>query len=202
EREMGPSAAPPAGRSRASRAPRAERGTRCARAPARAAAPAARPRRAQARQLLPRILRVPPLPRGSRRPLRRREVREGVGAHARDDGERAARRPRARTEAILAGVRDAVLWVGSATFVAGVLGVVWYSPFGFGDAWIAAVARQRAELRNPVRAMAASFVALVASALALGVALRLLGVTGVYAGAFCGLLAGAIVTAATFSDYL
>lgn len=99
-------------------------------------------------------------------------------------------------------MRDLVLWVVSAVFVAAVLGVVWYSPFGFGDAWIAAIDRQRAQLRSPVRAMAASFVALVASALALGFALRILGVTGVYAGAVCGLLAGGIVTAATFSDYL
>jgi hypothetical protein len=99
-------------------------------------------------------------------------------------------------------VSDFVLLVASAVMVALVLGVVWYSPFGFGDAWSAAIERQRAQLRSPARAMAASFVSLVASAVALGVALRLLGISGVSAGAFCGLLAGGIVTAATLSDYL
>ena len=97
---------------------------------------------------------------------------------------------------------ELVLWVAAASLVALVLGIVWYSPFGFGDAWVEAVARQREQLRNPLRVMAGSFVALVASGVALGVALKLLGISGVYAGAFCGLLAGVVVTAATLSDYL
>ena len=99
-------------------------------------------------------------------------------------------------------ISDLVLQAGAAAAVALVLGLVWYAPFGFGDAWLLAVARQRERFGAAEGAMAGSFAALLVSALALGVLIRLAGVTTAGAGAGLGLLAGALVGTALISDYL
>ena len=99
-------------------------------------------------------------------------------------------------------VVDFVLSIGGAAAVALVLGVVWYSPFGFGDAWVEASERQRAAGGDGYAPMLGSFVATVASAIALGVLLRLAGVTTAGAGAWFGLLVGVVVAASMLSEYL
>lgn len=99
-------------------------------------------------------------------------------------------------------VLDFVLSIGAAAAVAAVLGVVWYSPFGFGDAWVEASERQRAASGASSGPMLGSFAATVASAIALGVVLRVAGISTVGAGAWLGLLAGVVVSASLLSDYL
>jgi hypothetical protein len=97
---------------------------------------------------------------------------------------------------------DFVLWIAASASVALVLGVVWYSPFGFGDTWLEASERQREASGSPYGGMLGSFVATVASALALGVVLRVAGITTVGAGAWLGLLAGVLVAASMLSEHL
>jgi hypothetical protein len=99
-------------------------------------------------------------------------------------------------------IADFVLSIGAAAAVALVLGVVWYSPFGFGDTWLEASERQRAARGSTTGPMLGSFAALVVSAVALGVVLRVAGVTTAGAGAWFGLLAGVLVGASMLSDYL
>jgi hypothetical protein len=99
-------------------------------------------------------------------------------------------------------IADFVLRVAAATAVALALGVVWYAPFGFGDAWLEARGRQRERFGASLAPMAGSLAALVASAVALGMLIRFVGVTTAEAGAWLGLLAGAMVGAGMLSDYL
>jgi hypothetical protein len=95
-----------------------------------------------------------------------------------------------------------VLSVFSAAAVAFVLGVVWYAPFGFGDAFLAAARKKREDLGGAALAMGASFAALVGSAAALHVVLRVAGVETVGGGAAVGTLFGVLIAAAMLSDYL
>lgn len=97
---------------------------------------------------------------------------------------------------------DFVLSIGAAAAVAAVLGLIWYAPFGFGDSWLDAIARQRAAYGDPLGAMLGSFTALVVSAVALGVVLRAAGVATAGAGAWLGLLASVLVGASLLADYL
>jgi hypothetical protein len=97
-------------------------------------------------------------------------------------------------------VRDFVLSFAAATFVLGTLGLVWYSPFGFGDAFVEALGRQRERFGNDWQGMTWSFVALLAAAFALRALLRSAGVDSVAGGAVFGLLAGVLVSAAMLSD--
>ena len=97
---------------------------------------------------------------------------------------------------------DFVLWIGASAAVALVLGIVWYSPFGFGDTWLEASERQRERHGGASGPMLGSFVALVVSAVALGVVMRLAGVTTAGGGAWFGLLVGVVAGAAMLSDYL
>jgi hypothetical protein len=80
------------------------------------------------------------------------------------------------------------------------LALVWYSPFGFGDAFLDALRAQRERYGDPWKGMAGSFVALVACALALRALMRGAGVDSVAGGAIFGLLAGVLVAAAMLSD--
>jgi hypothetical protein len=97
-------------------------------------------------------------------------------------------------------VRDFVLSFAAATFVLGTLALVWYSPFGFGDSFVEALGRQRERFGNDWQGMTWSFVALLAAAFALRALLRIAGVDSVAGGAFFGLLAGVLVSAAMLSD--
>jgi Protein of unknown function (DUF1761) len=95
-----------------------------------------------------------------------------------------------------------LLQIAGATLVAFVLGIVWYAPFGLGEHWLEAVGKRPEDLRGSLRPMAASLLALVVSATALGAVLRVAGVASVGGGAFLGGLAGVLVAAAMLSDYL
>jgi len=97
-------------------------------------------------------------------------------------------------------VRDFVQSFAAATFVLGTLGLVWYSPFGFGDAFVEALARQRERFGNPWQGMTWTFVALLAAAFALRALMRIAGVDSVAGGAWFGLLAGVLVSAAMLAD--
>jgi hypothetical protein len=97
-------------------------------------------------------------------------------------------------------VRDFVLSFAAATFVLGTLALVWYSPFGFGDSFLEALGRQRERFGNDWQGMTWSFVALLAAAFALRALLRIAGVDSVAGGAFFGLVAGVLVSAAMLSD--
>jgi hypothetical protein len=99
-------------------------------------------------------------------------------------------------------VESFVLSVFSAAAVAFVLGVVWYAPFGFGDAFLAAAQKKREDLGGAAVAMGTSFAALVASAAALHVLLRMAGIDTVSGGAWVGTTMGVLVAAAMLSDYL
>jgi len=99
-------------------------------------------------------------------------------------------------------IADFVLSIGASAAVAAVLGVIWYSPFGFGDTWVEASERQREELGGTTGPMLGSFAALVVSAVTLGVVLRVAGVTTAGAGAWFGLLVSVLVGASMLSDYL
>lgn len=99
-------------------------------------------------------------------------------------------------------IADFVLSIGAALAVALVLGIVWYSPFGFGDAFLEARERQLEARGDSTGPMLGSLVALVVSAVALGVVLRVAGVTTAGAGAWFGLLTGVLVGASMLSDYL
>jgi hypothetical protein len=99
-------------------------------------------------------------------------------------------------------VESFVLLVFSAAGVAFVLGVVWYAPFGFGDVFLEAAGRRREDLGGAGLALGASFAALVASAAALGIVLRLAGIASVAGGAWVGALAGVLISMAMLSDYL
>ena len=99
-------------------------------------------------------------------------------------------------------IADFVLRVSAAVFVALVLGLVWYAPFGFGDAWLEATGRQRERLGGARGPMAGSLVALVVSAVVLGVLIDVAGVTTAGTGAWLGGLAGVLVAAGMLSDYL
>jgi hypothetical protein len=99
-------------------------------------------------------------------------------------------------------IADFVFRVAAAAFVALVLGLVWYAPFGFGDAWLEATGRQRERLGGAQAPMAASLVALVVSAVVLGILIRLAGIATAGTGAWLGLLAGVLVAAGMLSDYL
>lgn len=97
-------------------------------------------------------------------------------------------------------MRDFVLTFAAAGFVLGTLALVWYSPFGFGDSFLAALGRQRERFGNDWQGMTWSFVALLAAAFALRALLRIAGIESVAGGAFFGLLAGVLVSAAMLSD--
>ena len=97
-------------------------------------------------------------------------------------------------------MRDFVLSFAAATFVLGTLALVWYSPFGFGDAFLEALGRQRERFGNDWQGMTWSFVALLAAAFALRALLRMAGIDSVAGGAFFGLIAGVLVSAAMLSD--
>ena len=97
-------------------------------------------------------------------------------------------------------MRDFVLSFTAATFVLATLGLVWYSPFGFGDSFVEALGRQKERFGNPWQGMTWSFVGLLAAAFALRALLRIAGVDSVTGGAVFGLLAGVLVSAAMLSD--
>jgi hypothetical protein len=99
-------------------------------------------------------------------------------------------------------VQETAIVIIGAAALAFALGFVWYSPFGLGDAWLEALGKRREELPSPGRAVAGGIVALVASAVALDVVLRVAGVRTIGAGAWMGLAAGVLVAAAMLSDYL
>jgi hypothetical protein len=99
-------------------------------------------------------------------------------------------------------IADLVLRIAAATAVALALAVVWYAPFGFGDAFVEARSLQRERFGPSIAPMASSLAALVVGGVALGILIRLAGVTTVGAGAWLGLLAAVMVGAAMLSDYL
>jgi hypothetical protein len=97
-------------------------------------------------------------------------------------------------------VHEFILTFAAATFVLGTLALVWYSPFGFGDAFLEALGRQKERHGNPWQGMTWSFVALLAAAFALRALLRTADVDSVAGGAWFGLLAGVLVSAAMLSE--
>jgi hypothetical protein len=99
-------------------------------------------------------------------------------------------------------MRDFILTISASSAVLLTLALVWYSPFGFGDAFLEAMEKQRERYGDPYKGMAGSFAALVACALALRALMRGAGVDSVAGGAIFGLFAGIVVAAAMLSDAL
>jgi Protein of unknown function (DUF1761) len=99
-------------------------------------------------------------------------------------------------------VQETAITVLGALVVAFTLAFVWYSPFGLGGTWLEALGKTSADLGNPARTFGGAAAALVASAVALDVLMRAVGVKTIPGGAWFGLGTGVIVSGAMLSDYL
>jgi hypothetical protein len=99
-------------------------------------------------------------------------------------------------------VQETAITILGAVVVALTLGFVWYSPFGLGGSWLDALGKTSAELGSPGRAFGGAAAALVASAVALDVLMRAVGVKTIPGGAWFGLGTGVIASGAMLSDYL
>ena len=90
-----------------------------------------------------------------------------------------------------------------ATLASFVLGGWWYSPSGFGRAWLAALGKSMNDLGSPAVAMTLTFLSTFFTAIILAVLINALGDPTLYRGAGLGLIVGVgIVATSMFSDYL
>ncbi len=90
-----------------------------------------------------------------------------------------------------------------ATLASFVLGGWWYSPSGFGRAWLAAIGKSMNDLGSPAVAMTLTVLTTFFTAIILGVLINALGDPTLYRGARLGLILGVgIVATSMFSDYL
>ena len=96
-----------------------------------------------------------------------------------------------------------ILAILTATVAGMLLGALWYSPAGFGRAWMRALGKSEQDLGSPLVPMLGSIFSCLLTAVALAYVLALTGVDSAVQGALLGLVIGAgIVFTALLSDNL